>query len=506
MKRALALLLSVLMLLASVTACGTGGANGPSQDLEKDTLTVGLTTAIDDFNPMNLIGGSQPYVFMSVFSCLFRSDLNENGKLELAPDLAERWENSEDGTTWTFYLNQNAVFSNGEPVTAEDVKFTFDELKNSAYMATKVDMVTSVEILDEYTVAIHMDEYSARTPYCWADICIVNAKLYQEDLDTYLSTLIGSGPYTLDSVDPATGNMVLVRNENYWGELPQIREISLRIISDASTQIISLESGQIDLIPSLSATSVDQIESNDALAVTAHSTDFTQQLLFNNEVAPFDNKLVRQAISYAIDWETLAMVRTKGHYAALNTLMYAPLLDVDPDGIKQYEYNPEKAKALLEQAGIETPYDLGTFLGGSGGAAELIQQYLADVGLIVQPQELEAYTFIYSLLDGDYGIAYMGSNGGYTTAAEQFAQWYKTGSSMNLANYSNPELDVMIDQLMVEKDQDKYDQLVLDILEIIAEDAPVANLSWDYYYSAHSKSLYVPACKSGFVYLPACHW
>lgn len=525
MKRTLALLLALLLLLSA----GCGNNNHQQQDSAKepdpnttqgdtpstteptdpqrDTMVLGLSKLIDDFNPMNTISGEQKLLFRAVFSTLIQMKINDEGKVELTANLAESWENSNDGKDWIFHLNPNATFSNGDPVTAADVKFTFDELKNSSYLMSTVDMISSVETVDEHTVVIHMGEFSARAPYCWTDLYIVNSRLYQEDLDGYLKTLTGSGPYTLKSLDVATGNIVLERNENYWGDAPQLREISMRVITDKSTLLIALEAGEVDLIHNLAATLIDQAEKNKDLGITQHPTTYTQQLLLNNSLAPFDNKLLRQAIAYAVDWSAVATVSTKNHYNQLTTLMYAPALDVNPDGVKQYTYDPEKAKELLAEAGIETPFDLGLLYATSAnGVSELIQQYLNAVGLIVQPQQLEQYAFIYALMDGDYGMAYLGSNGGYLTAIEQLEQFYRTGSAMNLQNYSNPEVDKLIDQIGTEQDSTNRDALILQAFSLIAEDAPVVNTTWDSYYSAHHKDLFVPLGLDANVKLADCHW
>lgn len=508
MKKWIVLLLCAAMMLTLITGCGTtNGETDPGVDEgnARDTVTVGIGKFINDMNPMNMISGEQRQLFHALFSTLVTIEVDENEKFVLSGDLAERWENTNDGKTWVFDLNPDAVFSNGEPVTAEDVKFSFEETARSAYTKEFVNMVTEVEVIDEHTVAVHMDDYNVRAPYCWEEVYIVNSKLYQEDLDSYLKTLVGSGPYTLGSVDAATGNITLLRNEGYWGELPAMKQVDVRVIEDNDTLLIALQTGQVD-VGMIGATKVDQALESGKVTVIQHPTDYTQQIIFNTQAAPFDNKLVRQAISHAINWELLAEVRTDGHYKTLTTLLYVPALDIEPTGIKQYEYDPERAKELLAEAGITTPYDLGEFYGGSGGAAELIQQNLADVGLLINPVTQESYTFVSALMDGNFGLAYMGGNGGYATAAEQLTQWYVTGSVMNMAHYSNPEIDDIAAQLIKEQDQAKRDELILKALEIIAEDAPYANTSIDYYFTAQNEDLNVPLARNSIFKFSALSW
>ena len=496
MKKITILLLAAVMLVSSL--CG-GVASADASG--KDTVNYGLTAAITDLNPFNAIQGEQNQFFPNLYTTLVQWIVDENGRFVLVGNLADSWENTNDGKTWVFHLNEKATFSNGEPVTAEDVKFAFEQMALSPYTMAYVEMVTSVDALDEHTVAVNMESFNARAPYCWNYVFVVNAKAYAADPEAYIGNPITSGPFTITKHNLATNAITITRRDDYWGEMPSIREVNLVVKEDADTLVIALQNGEIDCINLFNTTSLPLVEADPNLCVVKHPTDYTGQVIFNTQAEPLDNKLVRQAISYAINWPLLAMVKlgSPENYQKLTTLLYVPAVDGEPEDVKEYSYDPEMAKALLAEAGVSLPLDLGEFYGGSGGLAEIIQQNLADVGILVQPVSLEGYAFIMALMQGDFKLAILGGNGGYVTAAEQFSQWYQTGSTMNMAHYSNPEVDALIAALNTEQDKDKANEIIQQILDIIAEDAPYANLTIDYYYTVSNKDLNVPVSRNSLV-------
>ena len=184
----------------------------------------------------------------------------------------------------------------------------------------------------------------------------------------------------------------------------------------------------------------------------------------------------------------------------------------DPVGeiVNTYHYDPDKAKELIAQSGLTTPIDLGDIYGGAGGKAELIQQNLADVGIIVQPVSLESYAMVEAYIKGNYVIGIMGGiGGGSMTAAASLANNYGTGGANNLEHFSNPEVDALIAELdKIDKSVDEagYNAKVQQILEIVVDEAPVFNMGTGSYFSAYVPGLQVPTCNTGLVYLADLSW
>src|SRR5699024_2417198 len=152
----------------------------------RDDITIWGNMMIDNYDPVDWSYAAQNNLFESVYSTLLKVSYNDDGTVEAVPDLAESWENEDDGAVWVFHLNPDAVFTNGEPVTAEDVKFSFEACAQSAYSAFKVGGVSSIEVRDDHTVAISTGEYDARAPWCWHQVAIVEADAYQADPEAYM--------------------------------------------------------------------------------------------------------------------------------------------------------------------------------------------------------------------------------------------------------------------------------------------------------------------------------
>lgn len=162
---------------------------------------------------------------------------------------------------------------------------------------------------------------------------------------------------------------------------------------------------------------------------------------------------------------------------------------------------------MIAQSGLSTPIDLGELYGGTGGTAELIQQNLAEVGITCQPVSLEQYAMVDAYLKGNYTIGVMGGIGGGTmTAAATLKNNYSTGGYNNIHHYSNAEVDVLIAELNITKDEARYDELREQILEIIVDDAPIFNLGTGAYFSAYVNGLKVPACNTGMVFFADLAW
>lgn len=241
----------------------------------------------------------------------------DDGTASYVGDLAESWELENDGAVWVFHLNPNAKFTNGEPVTAEDVKFSFEITAQNAYSSWKVIQVQSIETRDEHTVAIDVGSYNNCLPWDWAEVPIVEADAYQADLDAYMAEQIGSGPYKLESLEEETGNFVLVRNDDYYGEPANIKTVNVRVITESSSAVIALQSGEIDYMY-LSGVEYELVKDDPNLETKSQPSGYGGWLMLNTNKEPLNNKLLRQAIGYAINYEALYALRCGGYTAEFN--------------------------------------------------------------------------------------------------------------------------------------------------------------------------------------------
>lgn len=527
MKRLLTILLAALMLTALLAGCskndpapagpsdnGPSGANDDktpddsgSGSAAREDINVWGNMMIDNYNPVDWSYAAQNNLFESVYSTLIKVRYNDDGTADAVPDLAESWETEQDGAAWVFHLNPDAKFTNGEPVTADDVKFSFEACSQSAFSAFKVDGIKSIEVRDEHTVVLNTGTYDAGTPWCWHQVAIVEADAYQADQDAYMAQQIGSGPYVLESLDEATGNYTLVRNEEFYGTPAAIKTVNVRVIADSNSAVIALQNGEIDYMY-MAGLQYDLVKDDKNLETKQQPAQYGNWILLNSNVAPLDNKLLRQAIGYAIDYDAQCQIAFGGYVNKDNpTILYGTPVDPTPDGLNMYSYDPEKAKELIAQSGLQTPIDIGDFYGGSGGRAELIQQNLAAVGITCQPVSLENFAMLEAYQKGNYTIGMMGGiGGGYMTAAEQLAALYVTGSAANLPHYSNPQVDEMIATLGGTQDKAAYDALFKEILETLIDDAGSFCAGKGAFFSAYAKGLKVPTADTGLVRFAELSW
>ncbi len=527
MKKLISVLLAAWMLTALLAGCSSGdpAPAGPSDDnpsspsdsntpddsnsgaAAREDINIWGNMMIDNYNPVDWSYAAQNNLFESVYSTLIKVSYKEDGSAEAVGDLAESWETEQDGAAWVFHLNPDAKFTNGEPVTADDVKFSFEACAQSAFSSFKVASITGIEVRDEHTVVISTGTYDACAPWCWHQVAIVEADAYQAGLDAYMAQQIGSGPYVLESLDEATGNYTLVRNEAFYGTPAAIKTVNIRVIADNNSAVIALQNGEIDYMY-MAGLQYDLVKDDKNLETKQQPAQYGNWVLLNSNVAPLDNKLLRQAIGYAIDYNAQYQIAFGGYVNQDNpTILYGTPVDPTPDGLEMYSYNPEKAKELIAQSGLQTPIDIGDFYGGSGGRAELIQQNLAAVGITCQPVSLENFAMLEAYQKGNYTIGMMGGiGGGYMTAADQLSSMYVTGSAANLAHYSNPQVDEMIATLKGTQDKATYDTLLKEILEDLIDDAGSFCAGKGAYFSAYAKGLKVPTADTGLVRFAELPW
>lgn len=426
-------LISTLLVLGLVLAAcaapvptGDAGTSGPAPDAEAgmddggaDLLVIAIaedTASLDtarSFETLPSIVHKATYQTLVTFPA---------GSVEaVIPDLAESWEISDDGTVYTFTLNSAATFSNGDPVTAGDVVFSFDRLKNiTGNPSFLAETIASVEAADDATavVTLTQPDPSILAKMVFSAFSIVNQSEVEanggqsgsdaaesDSAEEWLnSTSAGSGPYVLDSWEPGV-ETVLVRNENYWGEPAHMERIIFRNSPEAATQKIQLEAGDIDIAFDLSTDQVPSLESNPDVTVFQGLSDTLVFIKGNQDPeigGPASDPLVMQAVRYALDYEGIRLL------AGGDTVTPASMLPVGFLGA--YEANSgiardvDQAAAFLAEAGfgdgldIELAYPDFTFAGINFSTyAQKVQADLNEAGFNVTlaPAEigvaLEAY-------------------------------------------------------------------------------------------------------------------
>ncbi|MBQ6385182.1 MAG: ABC transporter substrate-binding protein [Lachnospiraceae bacterium] len=417
-----AILLAAVMAL-SLAACGgsssgesadkpageTAGASGEAAEVKTaggpDTLVVGLDSDIVNLDPSSTEDYASGQVLSQIFDTLFCFDKD----LKFESKLVEDYE-YEDDLTLVVHLKPGIKFSNGDELTAEDVIYSFKRSKYIANSAMQFELYDDVNstVRDKYTAVLKTTEPFSPQIYkfVWYVTSIVNKKAVEATGGVVTEeSCIGTGPYKL--VKWYQGDRVeLTANENYqFEDLPKIKNITFRAILESNSRAMALESGDIDIAYKIAAADATRFESAPDIDLVRAAGLNTCYLALNNQKPPFDNKLVRQALFHAIDRENAVKIGFGGAGVIANTFFPQDIEGAATD-IPLPEYNPEKAKELLKEAGYDEANPLTfTIIAQSSNQnrlnmATFIQENLAAVGIKAEIDAVEQGVFTDTYVGG----------------------------------------------------------------------------------------------------------
>ena len=455
-----------LALLAAACLCMAVSMTSFAAD--KSDIVVAVDADVDTLHPTDFSTTVELGVLNQIYDTLLY--YSPDGTKDPEPRIAESYEVSDDGLDYTFHLRDDVTFHDGTPVTADDVVFSIELYKASEYQGSQISMLSSVEATDEHTVVCHLD--APYSPFLQG-ICspmIASKAYYESSEDDFVNNPIGTGPYKF--VSRAKGsNIKLEANEDYYRGAPEIKEVTFEVIPDSSTKAIALQTGEVNFAEIDSATK-PQLEANPAIPIAEVPTSAFSYIAMNTEKEPFNDVKVRQAINYAIDRDNLVAVCYDGE-AEVNSNICAKERFGYSDDQFQYTYDPEKAKELLAEAGIETPYDLGEILVAEkySNLATVIQNDLKAVGLDVTISVKEFNSYISDLQNGSYGITALNMTLEGDTQTLEMAFTSDYIGIANNARYSDEEMDKLFEQARTETDNDKRAEIFNEIFTKAQDEA-----------------------------------
>lgn len=455
-----------LALLAAACLCMAVSMTSFAAD--KSDIVVAVDADVDTLHPTDFSTTVELGVLNQIYDTLLY--YSPDGTKDPEPRIAESYEISDDGLDYTFHLRDDVTFHDGTPVTADDVVFSIELYKASEYQGSQISMLSSVEATDEHTVVCHLD--APYSPFLQG-ICspmIASKAYYESSEDDFVNNPIGTGPYKF--VSRAKGsNIKLEANEDYYRGAPEIKEVTFEAIPDSSTKAIALQTGEVNFAEIDSATK-PQLEANPAITIAEVPTSAFSYIAMNTEKEPFNDVKVRQAINYAIDRDNLVAVCYDGE-AEVNSNICAKERFGYSDDQFQYTYDPEKAKELLAEAGIETPYDLGEILVAEkySNLATVIQNDLKAVGLDVTISVKEFNSYISDLQNGSYGITALNMTLEGDTQTLEMAFTSDYIGIANNARYSDEEMDKLFEQARTETDNDKRAEIFNEIFTKAQDEA-----------------------------------
>lgn len=401
---------------------------GISTSLAQDerVLVVGHAEATDSLDPVRGYNQTTSIIHKATYETLVT--FPENDASEILPELASSWDISEDGMTYTFTLNPDAVFANGDPVTAEDAVFSFNRLINvQGNPSSLADTIDSVAVGEggTFVITLKVIDPALLSKLVFGGFSVTNMQQVMDNGGTdaadaattdtaedYLNgTSAGSGPYVLESWEPQV-ETVLVRNENYYGEAPYFDRIIIINMPEAATQKAALESGEIDLAADMTLDQVPSLEAADGIAVYQSSGNIIHFLLMNEDPevgGPLSNPLVQRAVRMSLDYA--------GYQTLFGGVTPPSVIPVGFLGAygedRVIARDLDGARALLAEAGypdgFETTlsYPVFTFQGVNMETnAQKIQADLADVGIVAALSPAELQVSLEQYRNGLQGLGY----------------------------------------------------------------------------------------------------
>lgn len=492
MKRALALLFALVLGVAAAQQYG-------------GTLRVGMQTDPVGLDPHVSNATATRNMLENTYDTLVMFD----STLAIVPGLAESWEASADALQWTFRIRETN-WHDGQPVTAQDVVFSINRIKDPATASPRAgnfSVVQSIEATDDRTVVMTLSEpFTPLLAYLAASLnVIVPQHVVEANGGSLQNVVVGSGPFRFVEYLPQT-RLVLERFDGYWGrdaagnQLPYLDGILFTFYPDPTARTTAILTGDVDWVEYVPAVEVPALQANPDVEVTGGLAANYRSLFFNAAVAPFDDFRVRQAFAYAIDKQQivdLALFGTGGVVAEGTTIPGGNFYAVDATPYD--ERNVARARELLAEAGFPNGFEFDLYITSTydflRDPAEIVQANLAEIGVTANIVLEDWSIFLPNFLAKEYTAAISGTSGQTDPDMFLYTTFHST-SSGNYMNYANADLDALLTRGRQEPDPEVRRQIYLEAQEIVLRDSPQVFLFHSAQYSANRPNV------EGYVHFP----
>jgi peptide/nickel transport system substrate-binding protein len=472
----------------ALTALGLVGG-GPSVALAaapSGQLTWGIHVSLAPtwFDPAETLGLITPFMVLYALHDAMVKSMPGNAQ---APCLAEAWSASEDGLTYEFVLRKGAKFHNGEPVTVEDVKFSFERYRGAAHELMQ-EQVAGIETPDPQHVRFKLKRpwpdfltfYSSASGSGW-----IVPKKYVEQVgdEGFKKAPIGAGPYKFVSFTPGV-ELVLEAFEGYWRKAPSVERLVMRVVPDEATRLAALKRGEVDIAYSIRSELAEELQHTRGLALKPVVLQAPNWLYFPEQwdpKSPWHDLRVRQAVNFAIDREGMSQALFLGYCKITNSIIpYTFDFYWQPPAAV---YDPAKAKKLLAEAGYANGFDAGFLYCDSSysNMAEVSVDNLQQIGIRTRLEPIERAGFFAGYSDKRYtrGII-QGASGAFGNAATRLASFVVKGGAFAYGSY--PDIDELYSKQADELDHEKR-AAILDRMQQLV----------------HERAIYAPIWQLGFL-------
>jgi peptide/nickel transport system substrate-binding protein len=471
------------------------------------SITVGLELDIPGFDPLKV--GVFDTAALTAASAIFESLTTLDDKGVAQPRLALSWTHSDDFKTWTFKLRPGVKFHDGTPFNAEAAKANFDRQKdpaNKCRCAFYISAINDVQAPDELTLVYNLNDPSVNFPatllsYTNQNAAIQSPTAWKTKGDDYNRNPVGTGPFVLKSWT-AGDRMVLERNPDYWDkDHVHLDRIVVKPLPDSQSRFASLQSGEADIVwdDEYDADNIERAEKDPKLKVHTYAGSGAAVVAINTKVAPFDDVRVRQALVLALDRKKMSQALTNGlARPASNPYGDGSWVKCKDDGALPYDL--EKAKALIKDYGKPVDFKM-LFTATPRGRAlgQVYQQLWKQAGANMEIEQVDQATFPPRAFMRQFQVIGWRIVDLADPDVQMYANFH-TGSPVALANYSNPELDRLLEHARVTADQDKRIEDYCAISRLINKEAIWFWTFQNTYYAISSTKLKgLPKMYSGVI-------
>ncbi len=497
------------LVMVAVMACAPEAVEDPDdpdpvsvEPAEPMELRMGLAADATNLDPRHATDVYSANISNLVYAGLLDWDMET---MEITPYVARKIEIPTD-TTYIFHLHEGIKFHDGVELTAEDVKFTYDCLRDPDFGGVNLafyEPIQEINIIDDYTVEFKLDEPNAPFLYYLAPGIVPKHVAEAEDEEFFTSNPIGAGPYVFVEWVP-NDHIVLEAFDDYFGGRPTIDRITFRPIPEVTTKLVELETGGVHLVDGVPPEDVDRLDDDPEVNVTFTPGTGFNYFTYHQQSPPFDDVRVRQAVAYGIDMEALV-----DHvYHGFREVAYSPIIPTswahNPD-VRKFGYEPEKAKVLLDEAGYGDGLEFQ--LKSSEGEVtrelcEIVQHQLAEIGVEVALYEQEWGAFLSDILDSDFEMTTLGWSGQTDPDRGVYRQFHSTAGH-NWHLYANAQVDELLLLARTNPDQDVRQEKYFEIQRILAEEQPYTYISYYITIAAHRPEVQNYPGRCGYFYTRA---
>jgi peptide/nickel transport system substrate-binding protein len=494
-----------LSIAAVVTLLGFAQGLSVAGPAMKNVVKFGVNRAAENLDPVTQDANPDIWAFMQIYQQLVRVNVKGNG---FDPDLAERWTNSADGKTWTFFLRRNAKFSNGDPVKASDAVWSLKRARDTkGPWQWALEAVQEIAAKDDYTVVITLKEPWA--PFL-ADISLFSNSILPEKVfkdatpDDISNKPVGSGPFMLAEWKKGE-ELVMRANPHYYEPgLPKTQELRLRYIPDDNARIIAVQSGDVDGIDYTPFSRVAELRKNPNLEMQLNPSTAVAHLSLNNREAPLNNVKFRQALAYATDRAGIGKAVCFGNCTSATTFlpMTTPFFNT---GTKGLAFDLGRARQLMRESGVKTPVTLKLLFWSNNAVhqptAVALKGMWAKLGVNLELEPLDRATATKKYRANEFQLYITGWTNDIPDPAQLTA--YELGfteSQSYHSGYQSKQMDALIARGLREMNLGKRRQIYYQIQELALRDSPLIWLYYAPYTITISKKM------QGFVQMATGPW